>query len=111
MIYPLDDLIAKSDFNLEDLNLVSFAHSYDPEGRLIGLPDGVGFKALFYNKDIFDLFGVEYPTGEITWDEGMELAKQMTGERNGQEYTGLVFDEPKIPLEQWAVRAIKIDWA
>ncbi|MBO0991610.1 ABC transporter substrate-binding protein [Bacillus sp. SD088] len=111
LIYPLDDLIAQSDFNLEDLNpaLVSYARSYDPEGRLIGMPDGVGFKALFYNKDIFDLFGVEYPIGEITWDEAMELAKQMTGERNGQKYMGLVFDEPKIPIEQWAVNPIDPD--
>lgn len=111
LIYPLDDLIANSDFNLEDLNpaLVSYARSYDPEGRLIGMPDGVGFKALFYNKEIFDLFGIEYPTKEITWYEALELAKQMTGERNGQKYTGLVFDEPKIPLEQWAVNPVDPD--
>ncbi|MCJ7841057.1 extracellular solute-binding protein [Lederbergia sp. NSJ-179] len=111
LVYPIEELISKSDLNLDDINpsLISYARSFDPEGSLIGLPDGVGYKVLFYNKDVFDLFGMEYPTGEMTWEEAIELGKKMTGERNGQNYTGLLIDLATAPLDQWAVNPVDPD--
>lgn len=111
LVYPIEELIAKSDLNIDDINpsLISYARSFDPEGSLIGLPDGVGYKVLFYNKDVFDLFGKEYPTGEMTWEEAIELGEKMTGERNGQNYTGLLIDLATAPLDQWAVNPVDPD--
>lgn len=34
---------------------------------------------LAYNKDMFDEFGVEYPTAEWTWDDAAEAAKKFAG--------------------------------
>lgn len=93
IIYHLDDLIEQSGFDLSILNpaLVDRMRAYDPEGRLIGLPDGTSNYALYYNKDIFDLFGQDYPDPEkpMTWDEVLDLARAMTAERDGVQYIGL----------------------
>ena len=33
---------------------------------------------LFYNKDVFDKYGVEYPSADWTWDDAIAAAKKMT---------------------------------
>jgi len=33
---------------------------------------------LFYNKDVFDKYGVEYPTADWTWEDAIAAAKKMT---------------------------------
>lgn len=58
-------------------------------GEIWSLPFVSQKYALHYNKDIFDLFGVEYPADNLTWDEVIELAMKVTGERNDVEYHGL----------------------
>lgn len=42
-------------------------YSYD--GDVYGLPKDFDTIALYYNKDLFDAAGVEYPTAEWTWDD------------------------------------------
>ena len=59
------------------------------DGKLYGMPYAQQFNALYYNKDIFDTFGVEYPQDGMTWQETIELARKVTGERHGVEYKGL----------------------
>ena len=45
------------------------AVSIPSKGRSIGIPRDFDTIALFYNKDLFDKAGVEYPTGDWTWDD------------------------------------------
>ncbi len=33
---------------------------------------------LFYNKDVFDKYGVPYPTDDWTWDDAIEAAQKLT---------------------------------
>jgi multiple sugar transport system substrate-binding protein len=42
--------------------------------QIIGLPMDSGPMALFYNKDIFDEYGIEVPT---TWDEYLQAARDL----------------------------------
>jgi multiple sugar transport system substrate-binding protein len=51
------------------------AFQYD--GKQLALPETFSTVLLFYNKDLFDQAGVEYPTAEWTWHETMEAAKQI----------------------------------
>lgn len=85
LIYPLDDLIEQHGFDLSELNpgIVSFLRSLDSEGRIVGFPDGTSYKALFYNKEVFDLFGEPYPDPDkpMTWEETLDLAARMTATR------------------------------
>lgn len=59
------------------------------KGKLLGLPNAIASVALFYNKDLFDKFGVPYPTDKMTWDDAYELAKRMTRTDGGVQYRGL----------------------
>ncbi|QQA43388.1 extracellular solute-binding protein [Pelagovum pacificum] len=48
------------------------------DGSLYGLPFRSDIWLLYYNKDIFDAAGVEYPTNDMTWAEHDELARELT---------------------------------
>lgn len=56
---------------------------YAYEGVQYGLPRDFDTIALFYNKDIFDAAGVEYPTEAWTWEDFRATAEQLTDEGNG----------------------------
>lgn len=60
------------------------------DGGMYGLPVGNSTLAMYYNKDIFDKFGVAYPKDGMTWDEVYDVAKQMTRNVGGQQYRGFV---------------------
>lgn len=51
---------------------------YGWQGAQYGIPRDFDTIALFYNKDIFDAAGVEYPTGAWTWDDFRATAEQLT---------------------------------
>ena len=48
------------------------------DGRQYGVPLSVQVRILFYNKNIFDRFGVPYPQAPLTWREFIEIAKRVT---------------------------------
>ncbi|WP_211745784.1 extracellular solute-binding protein [Paenibacillus sp. Marseille-Q4541] len=91
MVFGLDEMIEEYGVDVSGVNpeLLQELRSRDKEGRLIGLPDAGDVLALYYNKEIFDLFGVSYPTDNITWDELLDLAKQLTVMKDGVQYSGL----------------------
>lgn len=43
-----------------------------------GFPQGLATEIMYYNKDIFDAAGVDYPTDDWTWDDYMDAAKKLT---------------------------------
>lgn len=47
---------------------------------------------LYYNKDLFDKFGVPYPTEGITWESLQSLATRLTRSDGGVQYRGFVTD-------------------
>ncbi|CAG7623075.1 hypothetical protein PAESOLCIP111_02477 [Paenibacillus solanacearum] len=71
------------------------------EGKLLALPRSINVEALFYNKDIFDKFGVPYPKDGMTWDDAVELAKKVTKLVDGVQYRGIgINDNILIPYNQ-----------
>ena len=38
-------------------------------GEIVGVPLGSGVWSLMFNKDMLDELGVDYPTGDMTWEE------------------------------------------
>lgn len=108
-LMPIDDLIEKHNFDLSVFRdgIIDDLRAYDPlgEGNLYGLPIEIGLAALYYNKDIFDMFGVDYPESGMTWYDALELAKQLTQERDGIQYKGLGFVpwSSNIPYRQLSV--------
>lgn len=94
IVEPLEDLMDKHGVDLDHLRPSSVAFIQDlGHGEMMGIPDGASHNALYYNKEIFDLFGEPYPDPEVpmTWEETFDLAKKLTGERNGVAYLGFQF--------------------
>jgi multiple sugar transport system substrate-binding protein len=81
MLENLTPYIEATDYPLDDYwtGLIDRATL---EGGVYGLQRDLDLRLLYYNKDIFDAEGVEYPTDEWTWDEWREAAEALT-EREG----------------------------
>lgn len=64
------------------------ASLYGSDGKVYGLAYGVVNIVMYYNKTLFDQYGIEYPSRDpnnaITWDEYVELAKKLTVDMNGK---------------------------
>jgi multiple sugar transport system substrate-binding protein len=63
------------------------------KGELYALPYANNLNALYYNKDIFDKFGVGYPTDGMLWEDAIELAKKVTRMDNQTQYRGIEIDD------------------
>jgi multiple sugar transport system substrate-binding protein len=57
-------------------------------GKLYALPVSNMIQVMYYNKGLFDKFGVPYPKDGMSWDETMELAKKLDREDGGTSYIG-----------------------
>ncbi|TNJ64584.1 carbohydrate ABC transporter substrate-binding protein [Paenibacillus hemerocallicola] len=65
-------------------------------GKMYGIPVATNSLALFYNKDIFNKFGVPFPTSDMTWDEANELARKVTRSADGKQYYGIASSRDHI---------------
>jgi multiple sugar transport system substrate-binding protein len=88
----------QNNFDLKRLEqpTLDMIQSFNSAKKLIGIPYKGGFMALFYNKDIFDKFGVAYPKDDMTWDQVIDLAKKMTRQQDGVQYIGFNTTLPYI---------------
>lgn len=62
---------------------------YGGKDKLYAIPFSLNFFALFYNKDLFDTFGVTYPTDGMTWDDVYEVARKFSRVVDGVQYRGV----------------------
>lgn len=81
------ELVAKEDFPESLINL------YTVDGTWYGMPKGFDTIAVWYNKELFDAAGVEYPTDDWTWEEFVEKAEQLTDPEQGIFGTAVQLDE------------------
>ncbi|MFN3650877.1 MAG: extracellular solute-binding protein [Armatimonadota bacterium] len=65
--------------------------------RVYGLPWGYVPFVLFYNKNLFDKYGVPYPRDGWTWDDYRRAAKALTHDTDGDGVT----DEFGASFAQW----------
>lgn len=84
-LLDLTDYIAKDNVDLSLYN--GAAEQLQMDGKQYSLPFRRDWYVLYYNKDLFDKAGVEYPKDDMTWEEYEALAKQMTsGEGSAKVY-------------------------
>jgi multiple sugar transport system substrate-binding protein len=74
---------------IDDWDPAQYNAFFTRDGRQYGLPKYHGALALYYNKDLFDRYGVEYP--DDTWDHGDYLSamERLTHDRDGDGKTDL----------------------
>lgn len=85
-IAPLDDYITADGIDLTQYAGVTEQVTVD--GSLYELPFRNDFWVLFYNKDLFDAKGVDYPTNDMTFEEYDALAREMTDTTFGSQTYG-----------------------
>lgn len=92
-LLPLDSFIEKSNYDLDGIAPAVREGIRDlGDGALYALAPTFNAMVLFYNKDWFDKRNVPYPSDGITWDQMMDIARQLTYEENGEKKHGLTFD-------------------
>ncbi|CAG7623173.1 hypothetical protein PAESOLCIP111_02491 [Paenibacillus solanacearum] len=96
VVQSLDDAVKRNAFDLRRIQpvITDSIRLYSDQGQLVALPFSLNTAALFYNKDIFDKFGLEYPGEGLTWDETLKLGRQLTRSDNGTKYVGIDLTEP-----------------
>jgi len=83
---PLDDYIAKAGIDLSLYGGVDSQIRVD--GSLYQLPFRNDFWVIYYNKDIFDAAGVDYPTNDMTFEEYDALARKVANPTYGSQIYG-----------------------
>lgn len=82
MILPISENVEKDSMDLS-VYPEGLINLYTVGDKLYGIPKDWDLTALWYNKEIFDAKGVEYPTNEWTWDDMVEAARKLTDESEG----------------------------
>ncbi|MBW5446836.1 extracellular solute-binding protein [Cohnella sp. CFH 77786] len=65
-------------------------------GKLYGLSPTFNSQALYYNKDLFDKYGVPYPTDGMSWDEVLELAARFPVKKDDEDSISGLFPSSQI---------------
>jgi len=74
---------------IQDWDPVQYQALQKRNGEQYGLPKYHGALALYYNKDLFDEFNVDYPDGSWNHDDYLEAMIRMTHDRNDDGKTDL----------------------
>lgn len=83
---PLDNYITEAGIDLSQYGGVDTQITVNDQ--LYELPFRNDFWVVFYNKDIFDAAGVEYPTNDMTFEEYDALARQVADPTFGSQIYG-----------------------
>lgn len=100
-ILSLDDYIAA-----DGVDLSQYAGATDQvtvDGSLYELPFRNDFWVVFYNKDLFDAAGVDYPTNDMTFDEYDALARAVTSTEFGSQVYGAHYHTWRSDVQLFAV--------
>ena len=83
IIQELDDFIATAGIDPEELwfEICNVRGTY--QGKRYGAPRDAFFTGVIYNQDLFDEFGVDYPTDDWDLDGFVDRAKKLTDEEKG----------------------------
>lgn len=87
--YDLTELMKKHGVSLTSLETPVIEGMKETfGGKMYALPITQVKQSMFYNKDLFNKFGVPYPTDGMTWEQTSELAKIMTRTDGGKNILG-----------------------
>lgn len=79
----LDEWIQKDHFDIDNFNphIISLLRE-NTSNRLNGLAPMFSSIALFYNKDMFDQFSIEYPEDQLSWKDVFGLATRFVDDKD-----------------------------
>ncbi len=77
---------------INDWDAAQYRSFFTPDGRQFGLPKYHGALALYYNKDLFDEYGVDYPDSSWDHEDYLTAMKRLTQDRSGDRRSNLPAD-------------------
>ncbi len=86
LMLPLDDLVAENAESLQeyfDDTAPAMLDSFRVDDQLYFLPYSWNNMVIYYNKNMFDAAGLEYPSDDWTRDDFLAAAKAMTADNDG----------------------------
>ncbi len=81
-ILPLSDFIEQDEVDLS-VYPEAMVELYTRDDQVFALPRDYDTIGLWYNKALFDAAGVDYPTGDWTWEDVQAAAKKLTDPAKG----------------------------
>ncbi len=78
VLLDLTKLAEKDELFSPDLLTGNTYEYFQKEGKLYGLTEKVSDVVLYYNKELFDAAGVEYPQADWTWDDILSASQALT---------------------------------
>lgn len=76
--YQANGVLAEIPVEKPDAYKPSLVESYQSDGVQYALPSSFSTVVTFYNADLFDAAGVEYPTADWTWADEQAAAEKLT---------------------------------
>lgn len=98
----LSEYISKDVVDLSIYN--GLAENFNFDGKQVGMPVRTDYYILYYNKDIFDAAGVDYPSNDMTWTEFEEMATKLTSGEGAEKKYGAHFHTWQALVENWSVQ-------
>lgn len=77
VLLPMDEMMAASGVKREEF-IPALMDAFTYEGKTYGIPKDFNTLGMFYNKELFDKAGLEYPTDDWTWDDLKAAAEKLT---------------------------------
>ena len=81
--YQANGVLAELPVADPDAYRQSVLEAYQTDGVQYALPSSFSTVVLFYNQELFDAAGLEYPTTDWTWAEEQAAAEQLTDQAAG----------------------------
>jgi ABC-type glycerol-3-phosphate transport system substrate-binding protein len=98
---------------IDDWDPAQYKAFFTSGGHQFALPKYHGALALYYNKDLFDEYRVDYPDAGWTHDDYLEAMKRLTHDRNGDgqiDLWGSMFDiaweRLQVHVNSWGGRFV-----
>ncbi len=102
MVLDLTPYIERDKFNLKDF-LPGSVNTFTVNGRIYGLPRGGVGTVGFYNADLFDQAGIQYPPTKWqnagwTWDYVAQIGKKLSYKQADGTYSQVAMQQAFSPL-------------
>jgi len=116
-ILPLDERIASSDRLAADEFYPVAMDAFRWQGEQLCLPQNVSSLAVYYNKDLFERYGVPEPPNRWTWNDLLSTAVTLTRDAAGNKVVGTesegtqVVDVYGLGVEASIIRVAPFVWS
>lgn len=104
MLYDITEYVEQID--PEEYYMAAFETGIKHEDRYYGIPSGVYFTIMYYNKDLFDAAGLEYPSTDwenpMTLEECEAAARAIAQGEGSERIWGL--NDFGYPVVSWAAK-------